>query len=162
MSHSTLPPSDNFERDECKEFSSRAFVSQTEAHNMISSSFAQSSLLYPTKSFLVSAAKIDSDHSKRNGDHPTTSVLTYQEANHGMKKCRNWMITQLEEAVTNLCGHGCNHEIEILLAFLSTNSPELVLAIMAALDICALRGTSSSNNLITFRLAMLNARWTPP
>lgn len=72
------------------------------------------------------------------------------------------MITQLEEAVTNLCGHGCNHEIEILLAFLSTNSPELVLAIMAALDICALRGTSSSNNLITFRLAMLNARWTPP
>jgi acyl-CoA synthetase (AMP-forming)/AMP-acid ligase II len=128
---------------------------------MISSSFNQSSLLYSTKPFLISVANIDTDNRKRNGDHQTTSIFTYQEANDCMKKCRKWMIAQLEEAVTKICEPCFNHEIEIVVAFLSTNSPELVLAILAALDICALRDTSSSIKLITFRLAMLNARWTP-
>lgn len=125
----------------------------------ISSVLNRSGLVYSTKPYLL----IDTANNDIEGNNDdTTSIVTYQEAIHKMKLYRNWIFRQLEEALMRASGSSSSN-VEIILAFLSVNSPELVLAIMAALDIYALSSTSfsSSKKIITFRTAMLNARWTP-
>ena len=124
----------------------------------ISSPLRRSASVYPSKSLLI-------DLNKNSDDND----LDYKTALHISNECSRWIANQLEghcfictskiKDASNLFQSDATREanIDIVVAYLSGNSPELVLMIMASLDITISTELSSQ---IKLERAMLNARWT--
>ena len=121
----------------------------------ISSVLCRSAVVHASKSFLT----INLSNKEKNSD---IMVVEYEQAPNTLRRYGKWIVQQLVEAM--VASSFCHDSVEIIVAFLSTNTPELVLAIMAALDIYVRLRTTQANNYSddsSIQVAMLNARWTP-
>eukprot|EP00979_Chaetoceros_neogracilis_P008341 scaffold1862_cov268-Chaetoceros_neogracile.AAC.6 len=112
---------------------------------IVSTLLQRSSTLYPHSPFIAIGQKI----------------LTYKDSNEISKAYKVWIQNNLYQQLQQFPG---GKEVEVVIAFLSHNSPDLIIAMIASMEnpvIVRSDRIADNRGTHTIMTAMLNVRWSP-
>ena len=131
---------------------------------MLSNILHQSSNIHGTKPFIkIYHHQEEEEEEEEEEDDDDKNIITYQEAYLLSKKYQQWIQNIIIHCHSNILQDDDNDDIiivEIVIAYLSYNTPELLLSILGCMDLGTLEVKGRPKLRTKVRIAMLNTRWS--
>jgi len=97
------------------------------------------------------------DDSNKSSDRADSQIITHQECWAIVDRQKDWLLKMIQQVLVEIGDYNQNPK-DIIIAYLSDNSPDLLMNLLACIDLTERHFSNMTNVILP---AMMNVRWTP-